>query len=99
MPDGKWLQKLDSNQRPQGYEPCELPLLYSAKSLPFPAVENKQCQSVEQKKGKDVRKQANYRKFRSQAFRLLPVISSYTIPAENKRDKTGAFGGNFIKLR
>ena len=24
-----WLQRLDSNQRPSGYEPDELPLLYS----------------------------------------------------------------------
>ena len=26
----KWLQRTDSNRQPQGYEPCELPLLYSA---------------------------------------------------------------------
>lgn len=25
-----WLQRLESNQLPQGYEPCELPVLYSA---------------------------------------------------------------------
>lgn len=23
------LRRMDSNQRPQGYEPCELPLLYA----------------------------------------------------------------------
>ncbi len=26
----KWLRRYESNVRPQGYEPCELPLLYSA---------------------------------------------------------------------
>lgn len=26
----QWLQRLDSNQRPSGYGPDELPLLYSA---------------------------------------------------------------------
>lgn len=28
QPNGDWLQGLDSNQRPLGYEPNELPLLY-----------------------------------------------------------------------
>lgn len=51
MPTG-WLQKLDSNQRLQGYEPCELPLLYSAKGDRFSRSRSREMKKfVEQKKG------------------------------------------------
>ena len=50
----QWLQLLDSNQRPQGYEPCELPTALSCqKGMPelrTPAGEIKN-ECVEQKKG------------------------------------------------
>ena len=29
----RWLRRYESNIRPQGYEPCELPLLYSASNV------------------------------------------------------------------
>ena len=49
-----WLQLLDSNQRPQGYEPCELPTALSCQrglpELRTPAGEIKN-ECVEQKKG------------------------------------------------
>ena len=32
MGDLFWLRRMESNQRPSGYEPDELPLLYSAKA-------------------------------------------------------------------
>jgi hypothetical protein len=31
-----WLQRLESNQRPKGYEPSDLPLIYSAQILVRP---------------------------------------------------------------
>ena len=34
----KWLQRTDSNRQPQGYEPCELPLLHSAMCGLLPAL-------------------------------------------------------------
>ena len=33
--DRNWLQRVESNHFPQGYEPCELPVLYSAIALLF----------------------------------------------------------------
>ena len=49
-----WLQLLDSNQRPQGYEPCELPTALSCQrglpELRAPAGKSKN-ECVEQKKG------------------------------------------------
>ena len=52
-----WLQLLDSNQRPQGYEPCELPTALSCQrglpELRTPAGEIKN-ECVEQKKGDNI---------------------------------------------
>lgn len=36
-PPPKWLRGLESNQRPRGYEPRELPLLHPAQNQPSPA--------------------------------------------------------------
>ena len=92
MPDGKWLQKLDSNQRPPGHEPGE----HSNCSI-LPKVTGTRSRSRKMKKvcrTKERRQRTGGRGEIPKSPALLPELYT-TILSHHQGDIQGHFGTSF----